>query len=94
MRELQTLAATTVMWTEVLKDEAASPAAQGLTLRGEQCCRHVIIETNKTTARIFPQVPDCENDLFWERMENLVQLNQVNPFCRTPDAPDGATCGL
>ena len=39
-------------------------------------CRHVIIETNKTTARIFPQVPDCENALFWERMERLVELNQ------------------
>ena len=48
----------------------------------------MIIETNKTTARIFPQVPDCENALFWERMERLVQLNQVPvhhaPICTDP----------
>ncbi len=28
-------------------------------------CRHVIIETNNTTARIFPSVPDCETPEFW-----------------------------
>ena len=28
-------------------------------------CRHVIIETNNTTARIFPSVPDCETSEFW-----------------------------
>lgn len=27
--------------------------------------RHVIIETNNTTARIFPSVPDCETPEFW-----------------------------
>ena len=38
--------------------------------------RHVIIETNKTTARIFPEVPDCEAPEFWERMERLIVLNK------------------
>ena len=38
--------------------------------------RHVIIETNKTTARIFPQVPDCEAPEFWDRMEALILCNQ------------------
>lgn len=38
--------------------------------------RHVIIETNKTTARIFPEVPDCECAEFWDRMERLIQLNK------------------
>lgn len=28
-------------------------------------CRHVIIETNNTTARIFPSVPDCETPEYW-----------------------------
>lgn len=27
--------------------------------------RHVIIETNNTTARIFPSVPDVETAHFW-----------------------------
>ena len=49
--------------------------------------RHVIIETNKTTARIFPQVPDCENALFWERMERLVVLNQQLVDIGASDAP-------
>ena len=38
--------------------------------------RHVIIETNKTTARIFPEVPDCETPQFWEHMEKLIVLNK------------------
>ena len=36
----------------------------------------MIIETNKTTARIFPEVPDCETPEFWERMERLIVLNK------------------
>lgn len=36
----------------------------------------MIIETNKTTARIFSEVPDCENPKFWEHMENLITLNR------------------
>ncbi len=38
--------------------------------------RHVIIETNKTTARIFPEVPDCETPEFWDHMEKLIVLNR------------------
>ena len=38
--------------------------------------RHVIIETNKTTARIFPEVPDCETPEFWDHMEKLIVLNK------------------
>ena len=33
------------------------------------------METNNTTARIFPAVPDCETPAFWEKMENLLVLN-------------------
>ena len=36
----------------------------------------MIIETNKTTARIFPEVPDCETPQFWEHMEKLIVLNR------------------
>lgn len=34
--------------------------------------KHVIIETNKSTARIFPEVPDVEAPIFWERMDKYV----------------------
>ncbi len=51
-------------------------------------CRHVIIETNKTTARIFPEVPDCENDQFWNHMETLISLNQRLADISASDSPD------
>jgi magnesium-protoporphyrin IX monomethyl ester (oxidative) cyclase len=50
--------------------------------------RHVIIETNKTTARIFSEVPDCEAPQFWEHMENLITLNQKLIAVGQTDAPD------
>ncbi len=50
-------------------------------------CRHVIIETNKTTARIFPEVPDCETPEFWEHMENLIVLNRKLIAIGQSDAP-------
>lgn len=37
--------------------------------------QHVIIETNKTTERIFPAVPDVEHPEFFVKMDKLVQLN-------------------
>ncbi len=49
--------------------------------------RHVIIETNKTTARIFPEVPDCEAPEFWERMERLIVLNKKLLAIGASDAP-------
>ena len=49
--------------------------------------RHVIIETNKTTARIFPEVPDCETPEFWEHMENLIVLNKKLIAIGASDAP-------
>ena len=53
---------------------ARKPEAQAY--RAEYVCRHVIIETNKTTARIFPEVPDCETPEFWDHMEKLIVLNR------------------
>lgn len=35
----------------------------------------VIIETNKSTERIFPAVPDVENPEFFRRMDLLVKYN-------------------
>jgi magnesium-protoporphyrin IX monomethyl ester (oxidative) cyclase len=40
----------------------------------------VIIETNKTTERIFPAVPDVEHPEFFNKMDELVKLNRkVSP---------------
>jgi hypothetical protein len=38
--------------------------------------QHVIIETNKTTERIFPAVPDVEHPEFFNKMDELVKLNR------------------
>lgn len=35
----------------------------------------MIIETNKTTERIFPAVPDVEHPQFFDKMDKLVKLN-------------------
>lgn len=35
--------------------------------------RHVIVETNKTTERIFPQVPDVERPGFFDIMDDMVR---------------------
>ena len=45
------------------------------------------METNNTTARIFPAVPDCETPAFWEKMENLIQLNDQLLALGKSDAP-------
>lgn len=50
-------------------------------------CRHVIIETNKTTARLFPEVPDCEVPEFWDRMERLIVLNKKLIAIGSSDSP-------
>ena len=47
----------------------------------------MIVETNNTTARIFPAVPDCETPVFWEKMENLIQLNDQLLALGKSDAP-------
>jgi len=36
----------------------------------------VIIETNKSTERLFPAVPDVESPEFFRRMDKLVEYNQ------------------
>lgn len=55
--------------------------------QGAFCGRHVIIETNKTTARLFPEVPDCEVPEFWDRMEKLIVLNKKLVAIGKSDAP-------
>lgn len=68
------------------QENGLSGSSGGLSARRHPC-RHVIIETNKTTARIFPEVPDCEAPEFWERMERLIVLNKRLIAIGASDAP-------
>jgi hypothetical protein len=49
--------------TMYLNDNQRSAFYESLGLNTQQFNQHVIIETNKTTARIFPEVPDCETEV-------------------------------
>ena len=46
-----------------------------------------IVQTNRTTARIFPAVLDVENPVFQERLDKLVILNQRLIDIGKTDAP-------
>jgi len=58
-----------------LNDHQRSAFYESLGLNTTQFNQHVIIETNKTTERIFPAVPDVEHPDFFKRMDYLVELN-------------------
>jgi magnesium-protoporphyrin IX monomethyl ester (oxidative) cyclase len=62
--------------TMYLNDNQRSEFYESLGLNTKQFNQHVILETNKTTERIFPAVPDVESPEFFERMDRLVELNQ------------------
>eukprot|EP00884_Botryococcus_braunii_P016236 jgi/Botrbrau1/3296/Bobra.174_1s0059.1 len=74
--------------TMYLNDHQRTAFYESLGLNTKQFNRHVIIETNKTTARIFSEVPDCESPKFWEHMENLIVLNQKLIAVGQSDASD------
>jgi magnesium-protoporphyrin IX monomethyl ester (oxidative) cyclase len=61
--------------TMYLNDHQRSAFYESVGLNTTQFNQHVIIETNKTTARIFPEVPDCETAEFWKHMDRLVEIN-------------------
>jgi hypothetical protein len=53
-----------------------TPAPHPATRLAPQFNQHVIVETNKSTERLFPAVPDVESPEFFRRMDKLVELNQ------------------
>jgi magnesium-protoporphyrin IX monomethyl ester (oxidative) cyclase len=73
--------------TMYLNDHQRSAFYESIGLNTTQFNRHVIIETNKTTARLFPEVPDCETPEFWDHMEKLIVLNQKLIAVGASDAP-------
>jgi magnesium-protoporphyrin IX monomethyl ester (oxidative) cyclase len=61
--------------TMYLNDNQRSPFYESLGLNTEQFNMHVLHQTNKTTATIFPEVIDTYNPEFKERLDKLVKLN-------------------
>ncbi|KAJ9533127.1 copper target-like protein 1 protein [Haematococcus lacustris] len=61
--------------TMYLNDHQRDAFYSSLGLNTTQFNQHVIIETNNSTARIFPEVPDVEHPDFFKRMDELVALN-------------------
>eukprot|EP00245_Coleochaete_scutata_P009369 TRINITY_DN3069_c0_g1_i1.p1 TRINITY_DN3069_c0_g1~~TRINITY_DN3069_c0_g1_i1.p1 ORF type:complete len:434 (+),score=105.80 TRINITY_DN3069_c0_g1_i1:218-1519(+) len=74
--------------TMYLNDHSRSAFYESVGLNTTQFNMHVIIETNRTTARIFPAVLDCENPIFKERLDKLVVLNTQLSAIGASDAPE------
>ncbi|KAJ7571078.1 hypothetical protein O6H91_01G147800 [Diphasiastrum complanatum] len=62
--------------TMYLNDCQRSAFYEGIGLNTKEFDMHVIIETNRTTGRIFPAVLDVENPIFKEKLDHLVELNE------------------
>ncbi|KAG0561384.1 hypothetical protein KC19_9G060700 [Ceratodon purpureus] len=73
--------------TMYLNDVQRTAFYEGIGLNTRDFDMHVIVETNRTTARIFPAVLDVENPVFQERLDKLVVLNQKLIDIGTTSAP-------
>ncbi|CAN1256401.1 Magnesium-protoporphyrin IX monomethyl ester [oxidative] cyclase, chloroplastic [Linum perenne] len=62
--------------TMYLNDCQRSAFYEGIGLDTKEFDMHVIIETNRTTARIFPAVLDVENPEFKRKLDRMVVINQ------------------
>uniref|UniRef100_A0A7S0X2Z0 Uncharacterized protein n=1 Tax=Chlamydomonas leiostraca TaxID=1034604 RepID=A0A7S0X2Z0_9CHLO len=58
-----------------LNDHQRTAFYESLGMNTRQFNQHVIIETNKSTERLFPAVPNVETPEFWDKMNYLVDLN-------------------
>lgn len=74
--------------TMYLNDHQRSAFYECLGLNTRQFNQHVIIETNKSTERCFPQVPDVENPEFFPLMDRLIELNTKLIEIGRSDSPD------
>lgn len=61
--------------TMYLNDHSRSTFYEAIGLDTKQFNKHVIIETNRTTARIFPSTVDVEHPDFFKRLDALVVTN-------------------
>eukprot|EP00955_Chlamydomonas_euryale_P113727 366230-Chlamydomonas_euryale.AAC.8 len=61
--------------TMYLNDNQRDAFYSSLGMNTKQFNQHVIIETNKSTERLFPEVPDVEHPEFFKMMDKLIELN-------------------
>jgi magnesium-protoporphyrin IX monomethyl ester (oxidative) cyclase len=61
--------------TMYLNDHQRSSFYESIGLNTTEFNQHVIVETNRTTARIFPQVIDVEHPDFFKKLDALVITN-------------------
>ena len=61
--------------TMYLNDHQRTAFYESLGMNTKQFNQHVIIETNRTTARIFPAVCDVENPEFFARLDRVRALS-------------------
>ncbi|KAJ6380716.1 hypothetical protein OIU77_029587 [Salix suchowensis] len=62
--------------TMYLNDCQRTAFYEGIGLNTKEFDMHVIIETNRTTARIFPAVLDVENPEFKRKLDRMVEINK------------------
>ena len=74
--------------TMYLNDHQRTAFYESLGLNTTQFNQHVIIETNRTTERIFPEVPDVENPEFFKILDKMVKHNENIVAIGKSDAPD------
>jgi len=72
--------------TMYLNDHSRSAFYEALGMNTTQFNQHVIIETNNTTGRIFPEVPDI-NPAYFEKLDNMVKSNTKMIEIGRSDAP-------
>lgn len=74
--------------TMYLNDHQRSAFYESLGMNTTQFNQHVIIETNRTTERIFPEVPDVEHPEFFNILDRMVKCNDKIVEIGKSDAPD------
>lgn len=73
--------------TMYLNDHQRNAFYQALGLNTTQFNQHVIVETNKTSMRVFPACPEVESKEFWAKMDRLVELNNQVVEIGQEDSP-------
>jgi len=74
--------------TMYLNDHQRSAFYEALGLDTTEFNMHVLHETNKTTATVFPQVIDTYNPEFKERLDRMVVMNKEIAKIAKSDMPD------
>jgi len=73
--------------TMYINDHRRTAFYESLGLNTTQFNQHVIMETNTTTERIFPEVPDVKSSSFWDHMDHMVVLSKRLKMIEESSAP-------